>query len=75
VKLQAINCPVARYVRIAVLITCQTQLFEIRTRDISLFVQRTEQYDFQGMKLSKDNWTQDDNIKTCMNCVLLLTWV
>jgi len=75
VKLQAVNSPVARYVRIAVLIACQTQLFEIRTRDISLFVQRTEQDGFQGMKLPKYKWTQDDNIKTCMNCVLLLTWV
>ena len=72
-KLQAANSPVARYVRIVVLIVCQTQVSEIRTRVISGFVQRTEQGGFQGMKLLKDNWTQDDNIKICMNRIFF-TW-
>jgi len=43
VKLQAANSPVARYVCIVVLIACQTQVSEIRTRVISGFVQRTKQ--------------------------------
>ena len=42
-KLQAANSPVARYVCIVVLIACQTQVSEIRTRVISGFVQRTKQ--------------------------------
>jgi hypothetical protein len=69
VKLQAVNKPVVRYLCIVVLIACQIQVSEIRTRVISVFVQRTEQGGFQCMKLLKDNWTQDDDIKTCMNRV------
>jgi hypothetical protein len=72
VKLQAVNSPVVRYVCIAVLIACQTQVSEIRTRVISEFVQRTEQDGFEGMKLLKDSWTQDDNIETCMNRIFFL---
>jgi hypothetical protein len=72
VKLQAINSPVARYVCIVVLIACQTQVSEIRTRVISGFVQQNEQDGFQGMKFLKDSWTQDDKIKTCRNLFFYL---